>query len=158
MREHLYRAALIGRNRHSVRILLDGCPGNLVGTAVVSEVDDLAALALQYSTEYPYRDVMAIEDGRRGYHTQRHASSRGTGDVPRNTVLCATDHGDSDHTCPQECAGWCIMPSHAGASRYTGPVEVCRRSQPSGETISLCSLCQHSSHLWKRGSSPSWVW
>jgi hypothetical protein len=64
-----------------VGILLDGCPGHLVGPAVVTEVDDLAALALQDPAENADCHIMAIEDGRGRDYTQGHATVRGTDDV-----------------------------------------------------------------------------
>ena len=106
MCEHLDRTALVGGDCHGVGVLLDGSAGDLVAPSVVTEVDDLAALALQDPAENADRHVMAIKDGRGCDHTQGHATARGTGDVPRYTLLSTTNHGDSDPTGPNQCADW----------------------------------------------------
>ncbi len=102
--EHLHGTALIGRDRNGVSILLDGRACDLVGPAVVPEMDDLAALALQDPAKDPYGHIVTIEDGRSSNDSQRHATARGTGGITRNAILSTANHANSDPAGPQECA------------------------------------------------------
>ena len=70
--EHLHGPPLVGGDGDSVRILLDGRPSDLVSAPVVTEVYDLAALALEYPPEDADGRVMAIEDGRRSDYPEWH--------------------------------------------------------------------------------------
>jgi hypothetical protein len=58
-------------------IFLDGCTCDLVGTSVMSKMDHLATLALEYPPEDAYCCVMAIEDGCCGYDSDGHFPARG---------------------------------------------------------------------------------
>jgi hypothetical protein len=62
MGEHLHSSTLVGGDGNRMGILLDGCPCYLLGTPVMTKVDDLAALALQNSAEDSYRRIVPIED------------------------------------------------------------------------------------------------
>ena len=59
-------AALIGRDRDALRVLLDGAAHDLRDGAVVAEVDDLGAGRLHDPTHHVDGGVVTIEQRRRG--------------------------------------------------------------------------------------------
>ncbi|CAB5041219.1 unannotated protein [freshwater metagenome] len=58
-------SALVGRDRDPLDVLLDRRADHLFDTAVVSEVDDLGTLGLQYPAHDVDRGVVPVEKTRR---------------------------------------------------------------------------------------------
>jgi hypothetical protein len=63
--EELDVAALVGRDRDALRVLLDRGVHDLLGRPVVAEVDDLDAGRLQQPPDHVDRGVVAVEQRRR---------------------------------------------------------------------------------------------
>ncbi len=72
MGEHLDRSTLIGGYCDGVSIFLDGRHRDLIGAAVVSEMDDFASLRLENSPEDSNRRIMTIENRCRGDDAKWH--------------------------------------------------------------------------------------
>ena len=64
-------AALIGADRDSLDILLDGGPDHFVDRAVVPEVDDLGPLRLEQSPHDVDGGVVPVEETGRGHEPDR---------------------------------------------------------------------------------------
>ena len=75
MGEHLHGPPLVGGDGNRMGILLDGRPCYLLGTPVMTKVDDFASLALQDPPEDSYRCIVTVEDSSRGHHTQWHRAT-----------------------------------------------------------------------------------
>jgi hypothetical protein len=63
--------ALVGRQCHALGVFLDRGTGDCLHAAVVAEVDDLRALALQHPPHDVDRRVMAVEQARGGDEPHR---------------------------------------------------------------------------------------
>ena len=71
MSEHLDCPPLVRSDGNGMGVFLDCCTGNFVGAPIVTQVDHLAALALQNPSENTYRCIMAIENGSGRDYPQR---------------------------------------------------------------------------------------
>jgi hypothetical protein len=71
VREELHVTALVRRDRHGIRVLLDHGGHDLVHRAVVAQVDDLAALLLEQAAHDVDGRVVPIEQGGGGHDAYR---------------------------------------------------------------------------------------
>ena len=95
--EELVVAALVGRHRHALHVLLDHRGDDLVDRAVVPEVDHLAALRLEDPPHDVDGGVVPVEQARRGDEAHRVRGdvqlaswSEGTEFVGRSRVVASS--------------------------------------------------------------------